>query len=353
MSAQQASPLLHRRASPAWRQSGLSLVELMIALTIGLILLAGVAGLIVEQSRTRNELDKSTRQIENGRYAVQILQDDIQLAGYYGEYYTQGTTSGVIADYDPCLTTVAGLDKGFALPIQGYDAPSSSPITSCLAGVNHMPDTDILVVRRANTSTTAGGTAGQAYLQTNVTGYRIGTTSATAPVNDGFSLKKKDGTTAADLRRYHVHIYFISPCSMPADGGSSCTGASDDDGRPIPTLKRLELDASGGATVFNLVPLVEGIENLQLDYGLDTDGDGAPDSYVTGPSLAQWLDVVSVRINLLARNNEPSAGYSDNKTYNLGLTGSVTPTGSDKAYKRHAYTAQVRVVNPSSRREQP
>src|SRR5512140_3427838 len=67
-------------------QRGMTLIEWMISITIGLILLAGLGALIAQQSRTQAELDKSSRQIENGRYAMQLLQDDIQLAGYYGEY---------------------------------------------------------------------------------------------------------------------------------------------------------------------------------------------------------------------------------------------------------------------------
>ncbi|MFJ1257021.1 PilW family protein [Cupriavidus sp. CuC1] len=68
------------------RQAGLSLVELMIAITIYLFLMAGMATLITQQSSARADLDKSARQVESGRYAFTLLQDDIQHAGYYGQY---------------------------------------------------------------------------------------------------------------------------------------------------------------------------------------------------------------------------------------------------------------------------
>ena len=67
--------------SQRYRQLGLTLLELMISLTIGLFLVAGISTLIARQSSTRAELDKSARQIENGRYAMTLLQDDIQHAG--------------------------------------------------------------------------------------------------------------------------------------------------------------------------------------------------------------------------------------------------------------------------------
>ncbi len=113
----------------------------------------------------------------------------------------------------------------------------------------------------------------------------------------------------------------------------------------------MELSASGGTTQFNTIPLVEGIQNLQLDYGLDTDGDGYPDSYTATPAtITDWSNVVAIRVNLLARNNDISAGFSDTKTYNMGLAGTVGPFND--AYKRHAYSELVRAVNLSGRRAQ-
>jgi type IV pilus assembly protein PilW len=68
-----------------------------------------------------------------------------------------------------------------------------------------------------------------------------------------------------------------------------------------------------------------------------------------------WANVVAVRINLLARNGEASPGFTDAKTYTLGLDAAgapITYTPND-AYHRHAYSTLVRVVNVSQRRETP
>jgi len=154
----------------------------------------------------------------------------------------------------------------------------------------------------------------------------------------------------APIRRYHVHIYFVAPCSVPAGGGSVCTGSADDNGSPIPTLKRLELTGN----TWSLVPLVEGIENLQIDYGIDTDKDGVPDAtYVTAPALADWPNVVAVRINVLSRQIEPTNGYVDSKTYDMGVAAPAytPPAPPALQYKRHVYNSVIRIVNPASRRE--
>lgn len=340
---------LRRHPAPLRRQGGLSLVELMISAAIGLVLLAGITTLIVQQSGIRDELEKSSRQIENGRYAMQILSDDIHHAGFYGQYGSLAAAPATLPD--PCATSLAALDPAMTLPIQGYDSPATvpAPLSACLPDANHVAGTDILVIRRAETATTAlaGAATGQVYLQTTPASYVLGSGTDTSV----FTLKNKDGTTAADLRKFYAHIYFVSPCSQPASGGSTCTGSTDDNGRPIPTLKRLELGVAGGAAAFSVVPLVEGIENFQLDYGIDTTGDGSPDSYVTAPaSTADWANVMAIRVNLLARNNDPTTGQQDTKTYSLGMAGSVGPFND--AYKRHAYSELVRAINPSGRREQ-
>jgi type IV pilus assembly protein PilW len=206
-------------------------------------------------------------------------------------------------------------------------------------------------VRRADSTVTAVGSldANEVYIQANADPNQALNPIIKLGVAANFTLFNKDATTAAPIRKYHVHIYFVSPCSVPAGGGSVCTGAADDGGRPRPTLKRLELKKVGGALAWEIAPLVEGIENLQIDYGIDTDGDGAPNgAYVTAPAtVPEWQNVVAVRLNVLARNLEPKDG-ADTKQYDMGVAGLITPGDN---YRRHVYNAVVRIVNPSARRE--
>jgi type IV pilus assembly protein PilW len=353
---------MHR---PEWKpgsrvpriQRGLSLVELMVAISIGLFLLLGLVTVFATSNRAYLELNRSSQQIENGRFAVQILSDDVAMAGYYGRYYTSLTAPAALPD--PCEKSnissgLNNLRDATPLVIQGYNAPASSPITTCLAAGDHVANTDVLVIRRADAQETAVGllNAAQVYIQTNADPLSnpvvaLGTGAAAFPLTDRDSTKSR-------IRKYHVHIYYVAPCSVPAGGGTSCTGANDDGGAPIPTLKRMELtlNAAGTALDWRVVPLVEGIENFQVDYGLDADTDGVPDgTYTTDPgAVANWLNVVAVRISVLARNLEASSGYTDAKTYDMGVGYPIglTPGGP---YKRHVYNAMVRLVNPSARRE--
>src|SRR5262249_12102746 len=136
-------------------------------------------------------------------------------------------------------------------------------------------------------------------------------------------------------------------CSIGTGTGGACKSTDPQ----IPTLKRAELQAGG---TWGVTPLVEGIENMQIEYGRDTNGDGYPDVFTAKPAtVAEWAQVVAVRINLLARNTETTPGFTDTKTYTLGndRNGSaynVTPGGS---YRRHNYRELVRLQNVSQRTE--
>lgn len=358
-------PVPHRHpAHKLCHQRGMTLVELMVSITISLFLLIGLTALFSQQSSTQAELEKSSRQIENGRYAMQLLQEDVQLAGYYGEYSDAATLTLPVALPNPCSVTAALLSEAVPFHIQGYVAPGATlpaAFADCpLNAANHLDGTDILVVRRVEPVTATGAlTIGQAYLQSGlnaaglVFSHVLSVAAATAVDTSVFNLFKKDGS-AADLRKYQVHIYFVSPCSVPT-AGTTCSAANTDDGGvSIPTLKRMELAVTAGTPQFVTTPLVEGIENLQIDYGFDGgigSGDGAPDTYLKdATTVAKWVDVMAVRLHVLARNNERSAGHQDTKTYNLGLAGTTTATND--RFKRRVFSQLIRVVNPSSRRAQ-
>ena len=341
-----------------FRQSGLSLVELMISLAIGLVLLLGISTLIVQQNTTRNEMEKSSRQIESGRYAIQLLHDDIALAGFFGEYSPAPPFAMTLPD--PCLTTgnlgwdSAKLTRSVPVPIIGYAGAGADPTPSaCLD--NYKPNTAVLVLRRASTASipVASAVAATTFLQVtrcsseaDATPFVLGT--------GGFKLHLDNCVSAppgtlASLRPYIVRIYYISSCSVCGTD-------------TIPTLKMVEF--VGGART--LVPLVEGIENMQFEYGIDTlggravdaatnvcvpaaGGDGSADTYTATPAAGNWQNVMTVRVNLLARNNDITPGYTDDKSYSLGeAASSVSPGGS---YKRHVYSQLIRATNPSGRRE--
>jgi type IV pilus assembly protein PilW len=363
------------RLNPRRSMAGVSLIELMIAMTLGLIVLAALVSVFANSSAARTEMERSARQIENGRYAMELLTDDLRHAGFYGEATVRSgiptsASPGSIptpmaiavpaAMPDPCSTNSTDWFSALLIAVQGYDNGSGLGATSC-AVPNRKAGTDVLVVRRVSTCEAGVGTCaasvnGQPYFQvskcateTPLTPFTIGLKGTIA-----FPLTLKDCATLAGTRQYLVHIYYIS-----TDNGA---------GVALPTLTRLDFNGGG----FVSVPLVEGIEEFNVEYGIDNDGDGNPDGYTADPDgwvgpptgcappgsctpIANWANVVTVRLYLLARNIDPSAGYVDAKTYTLGhdaLGGLVTVAPGD-AYRRHVYSGLVRVVNSAERRDTP
>lgn len=346
------------RASSTRAQRGFSLIELMIAMLLSLVLLAGVTTLVVSMSRTHNDMQGKSELFDNGRYATTYIADDIRHAGFYGSYGNVSMDPSLSSLPDPCATSAATIETHLGLALQGYDNPSDASSVSCLASANHVSGTDILVTRRAARDATAVDslTDGAIYIQGGPTGYVLAAAEGTTSDDEAtFDLDDRDGDRIP-VRRFRVAIYFISPCREIASSSSTCDGSADD-GDPIPTLKRLMLtDDGAGNAVFEREPLTGGIERLQVDYGIDGNDDGQPDeastatAYVTDPgSIANWGDVVTVRVYALARSIAEVTGHNDDRTYELGRDG-FTDQAND-AYMRHLFSRTARVVNRSGRRE--
>ncbi|MBZ2209387.1 PilW family protein [Massilia soli] len=343
-------------------QRGFSLTELLIAATIGLVILAGMSTLFVNNSRTQAEIEKANRQVENGRFAMQTLSSDLRNAGFYGEFDPTILTSPAAVP-DPCAATVAALKEALPLPVQGIDNATTAP--SCLPGL--VSGTDILVVRRTDTCVVGtpgcaaladGGPYFQASLCDNnfelgsgdsANYYRLDVTTSTLNRRQRNCNASANTGTLAVVRRYLTHVYYVASDDREGDG--------------VPTLKRAELGLSGTTLAMTVVPLVNGIENLQLEYGLDTNGDGVADVFNANPetvggcaaadcAIANWRQAVSVKLNLLAVNLEPTTGYVDATSYVLGLDAAGEPieiAASSDAYKRHVFQSLVAMPNPAGR----
>lgn len=333
------------------RQAGVTLVELMISLTLGLILLAALLTVFANSSSARSELERTSRQIENGRYAIQLLSDDLRVAGFYGEMNVGSMPVPAVLP-DPCSTDPAVWNTAVPLHLQGYDngagAPGCLPISAKLGS-------DVFVVRRVKTCAAGVGgcegvAAGKPYLQASLCNTDASQSVLGVEGSAAFPLRKKDCATAAARREYMVNVYYISD-----DNGS---------GQNVPTLTRLELN--GAALV--PVPLVEGIEEINIEYGIDTDGDGQPDAYSADPTNFtyagctnctpgnNWANVVTAQLHVLARSVDGSPAHNDTRTYRLGLNAGGVPIvigPKNDRFRRNVYTAMVRIVNPAGRRDTP
>ncbi len=384
--------------SPRRHETGLTLIELMIAITISLVVLAALTAMFVTSSRARDEITRANQQIENGRYAMQVLSEDIALAGFMGraDLRAPGLTlwdpgAPPTLSAAPALSfannrlcgaddvnVMNALRQQAPLYIEGLNnvAAASMPADCTTSGNfvggttmgNFKPGSDILVIRRTSTCTAyppptaCPPVVGLPYFQVSLcpesapdqalphiatlgVEYTLQACPANCDSNRAaleavFNLNNRTpggGCSAAannaEVRRYLTHIYFI-------------------DNEEV--LNRAELIADGGVRKFTVVPIAEGIDNLQVQYGVDSaGGDGIPDSYEDAGSanlnsVAAWQNVVTTKVYILARSTDPSPGHVDNKTYVLGSTTVANPGDN---FKRHVFESLVQIRNPSGLRQ--
>lgn len=307
---------------PGW-QRGFSLVEIMVAMVLGIVILLAVSEIFVSNSRTRGEIEKTGRQIENGIYALRMMEDELANAGYWGEAGAQS----VSASLPPlCPTTAAELTDAMGYPVQGA-ATSGTDCENSKAG------SDFIALRRA--STCAAGTTGCALFSSGNFHIQV---SACKDVSAGSVLLKsaladltftqRNCSTAAPIYRLFSRVYYVN----------------DND-----VLVRAELAGGNYSTV---TPLVDGIEIMRFEYGLDTDGDGQIDTFTVSPTTGQWSDVVAVKLSVIARNPEPTTGYADPRTYTLAGEEYEVPAAL-RGFKRQLYSTTVHLRNVAGRRELP
>lgn len=323
-------------------QHGLTLVELMVGMAIGLALVAALALMFANTSQSRTELDKSIRQIENGRYAVELLQEDIEHAGFYGEL---SSPSLVYSAPAACATSLGSLgwDPSIVqvpLPVMGLSAAEAAAL-ACLQ--NHRAGTPAVVLHRLGTEEVAPSTittTDTAYIQTS----RCKTDPASTPfvlsaTKSEFTLHTFKCDAKNNVRPYISRIYYLADCN-------ECSLDT------VPTLKMAELRG----TEMVVVPLVEGIEDVEFQYGFAPSDTGDPDKFaaglsgVAGDHANNWANVVAVRFYLLSRTTEPSPGFSDGgKQYDIGRSDLLEPYTDQ--YKRRVYSATVRMPNVAGPRE--
>lgn len=333
----------------ATKQQGFTLVELMIAMTIGLILLGGVITILTSSQQVYRVNDALARMQENARYAFQVLSRDIRMAGYFG----------CAGNGAPVVNTLNNPDSflwKLGQAIDGFEANSSTIWTPALPeGVIPSPlgGRDIVVVRGVEGSETkvlqhpGGSPPGSANLKVSVGSglqtddivlvtdcqasaifqitnintssgqdnivHNTGTPTANTPGNYTKALGKE--FTGGEIIKVSTRSYFI----RLIDG--------------LPALYRK-------IGTRNAEELVRGVEDMQIEYGEDLNGDWTADIYRSADLVTNWQSVVSVRISLLMQTTENNIA-SQPQPYTFNGT-AVTPT--DRRL-RQAFTTVVALRN--------
>ena len=383
--------LMHARLTItrlAVAQCGMSMMELMVGLAIGMVLTLGMFTMIVSTSQSFRVNDDFSRMQENAAGAFRYLSDSLRQAGFYGNAMDTSKIA-FVGGSAVATTTDCGLAPAldFATPIRAY--MNYTPLTvnadfPCIQQVNFNQGppianpNPILVTRGAsgfricwtfvaavaNISPACPNTrllatqlnyATTIYLQSDPYQGMVFYGGDYAALRATASGRKYANGNDMEIFEYRAHVYYIRPCSRPAGGAVNCTGAADDNGHPIPTLVRQELIGSA----MTEVPLIEGIDMIDYRFGVDSSNpaDGVADFYTANIVTAtQWAQVVSVKVTILVRSPNINIEYDDSgKQYDLlgdnatvvyRCTASPAPACN---YKRKIFSQTIQVRNIAQR----
>ncbi len=282
------------------RQLGLSLVEILVALVISLFLLAGIVQVYTGNRATFSFTGALAEIQENGRYAMDLMSQDLRQANQWGcaedgatiedtlDAFTVPGYNAVFHDFegeDPIEgTNNDGLNGSDSLRIRGgkgraanVESPFFGAATQSLTinGRSSISAGDIILVARCGDNFDAGGGAA-ADIHRVTTSTRVnGDTQTLLTLAANKSQTFQNDAVVVELQTVTYSV---------------AAGASGE-----PALFRREFNAAAEE-------LVEGVENLQVLYGIDDDNDGYPNQFVISNDVADFDDVVSLRVMLLMRS---------------------------------------------------
>lgn len=312
------------------RNRGLTLVELLIAVALGSMLCLAGATLLIKSKRAYLQDEQLARLQENGHHALRLLTRELSMAGYFGGssrgdivpnlpggsecYRHMVGLEGVLEHYDNLLPT--GESKG------NRDLPEA-----CARPGYHQAGADALLLRRVMDLPAVD----RGQRQTALSG---GLLYLRSDRNGAALVRGADGLAGdSSLWRFHPQLFFLRDYSRERGDG-------------VPALCRIRLSPDAPRTA-PVECLVEGVEQLQVEFGIDSDGDRRADRYVSSPTQAEIARAIIARINVLLRSPLPLPGHRDSNQYTLGNAVVEPP---DDGHFRRVLTTSVLLRNSDALR---
>ena len=294
----------------------------MVALVIGLVL-SSAAIMIYSNSKHAFGVQVNIANVqETGRYVLQLMQEDVRMAGYWGLNYQPKrirAAESIILNNE-CTN---GWSTDITKPIHVSNNDNSS-YAECISNVDYKAGTDILTVRHASSTPVAEDdiVAGDVYLHTSLTSGTLFVADADGTIDTGIEAQE----SPVSNHRLLAHAYYIRPWSRTVGDG-------------IPTLARKVI--SGTSVVAE--PLAEYVEDLQVTLGLDMDWDGNVDRYDNdGIAAAETDHVMTIIIEVLIRAPTGEADYTNDKIYQLGDQAGSTPADN---FRRQVFRETIFMRN--------
>ncbi len=328
------------------RQSGFTLVELMVAMAIGIILMTGLIQILLANRQAYRVMEGANFMQENMRFSVERLAYAARMAAHRGNVRNSSISGASVPGADPACS--AGWTAAIGRPIEAWNGAATAPaaLANCFDAAQYEPNTDVVVMRYIEADPEPPGAvldAGRRYMLAS-------TLPQSGQLFQGSSgLPVIPVTNTGELARpqnrvypYTVEMFWVRRCNDPGLDGI-CGNADDGDfDNPIPTLMRGYVDATG---VWTSEPVADGAEQLQFEFQLGRGNWLSSEQVTTGGIL--WSQISNLRVSGIARSAERDNSFpADTRTFPLsGDTPSHSPTGIAARTLRTRFESTVAIRN--------
>ncbi len=303
-------------------QKGLTLVEILVALALSSVILAGITQVYLSTRQTYRTTSELSGLQENGRFAMLFLSKDLRMGGFQGCGNGVGISPfnnvdidgnniaddiGDLFNNDSIIlgadNVVVGTTIGGDAVITGTDTirvQFGGPCGGGLIGNMTADDADIEI----SANNTCNLVADQPFMITDceTTDIAVATT-----VSSGSGTTTIAHATSKNLTDRLSKIY-LNDASIYSIRSYTFFIANNAGG--LPALMRRDNSTS------TTEELVEGVEDMQILYGEDTDGNNVADYYVAANAIVNWANIVGVKVSLLLSTREQVASQALSYSYN-------------------------------------
>ena len=345
----------------ALKQLGFTLLELTVGLLVGGVVVAAVLQLFISSKSAYRMQEGVARLQENGRFAVDFISGDLRMAGFQG-CLSLVPVGELGSRYQYSLKNDGFYD--FTVAIRGYEAGAGvdNKITDAITNAGSPQPTagiDVLsihVAERSDATMTSDMTTNSDDLLVNTNnGLQQGDIIVVANCQ-GYGVAQITNDPSAGVIKHEANVG-ISPDNDVASIGQAFSADADilrgsiktyyiaasENDPDIPALWELE------STPVSAVPreLIEGVQDMEVYYGVDTDGDNAANRYMNadivtaGPDPINWGNVVAVRVSLLLQSNDD---YLTSEPQPYTFDGTAVSNPGDRRLRR-VFTTTIGIRN--------